>query len=85
MRSGELTALHPAIFRFPGRDCVRMNAVLTAEVDERYAGVLLFENRDNMRLGEAKRPHGTSVRPRDRKPRSQTAEFTEATSIARKL
>ena len=43
-----------------------MNAVLAAEVDERYAGVVLFKNRDDLRLGEARLPHGVSFRPHGR-------------------
>jgi len=34
-----------------------MHAVTAAEIDERRAGVVLFQDRDDLRLGEARLPH----------------------------
>jgi hypothetical protein len=36
-----------------------MHAVPAAELDERRAGVMLFEDRDDLRLGESRLAHGS--------------------------
>ena len=38
-----------------------MNAVLAAELNERRAGVMFSENRDDLRLGEARLAHMSSL------------------------
>jgi hypothetical protein len=45
-----------AVLGLPGRNRIGMHAVPTAELDERGAGLVLSENRDDLHLGEAGLP-----------------------------
>jgi len=55
--ASQLATFHAAEFRLPIYDRVWMHAVTAAEIDERRAGVVFFEDRDELRLGEARLPH----------------------------
>jgi hypothetical protein len=52
----DLAALYAAVLGLPGGDRVGVYAVATAELDERGAGVVFSEDRDDLRLGEARIP-----------------------------
>jgi hypothetical protein len=50
------------VLGLPGGNGVRVHAVPAPKLDERGARVVLSENRDDLRLGEAGFPHAGSLR-----------------------
>jgi hypothetical protein len=54
-----------------------MHAVFAAKLDERRAGIVLLENKDDLRLGESRVPHaGVLSASRPENPRYQLARIT---------
>jgi len=58
-----------------------VHTVPSTQLDERRAGVVLFENRDDLRLGESRLPHeGFLSASWPQNPRYQAARITATTS-----